>query len=189
MRNREKRIAKSKAYYLNNRDRVLKRAKQYAIDNKEKINEYQKKYTAEHLAKINSRWAEWKINNSNRFNEKRIQWINENHDLMSSYFATRRARKRGVGYEFIDIRDVYVRDNGICRICGEAVDVALVYPEKNSKSLDHIKPLSKGGSHTWGNVQLAHLICNLRKGIKYEDKCQSETKEKGEEKNRQKEVS
>ena len=32
-----------------------------------------------------------------------------------------------------------------------------------SASLDHIVPLSQGGTHTLGNVQLAHLVCNERK--------------------------
>jgi 5-methylcytosine-specific restriction endonuclease McrA len=29
-----------------------------------------------------------------------------------------------------------------------------------SASLDHIVPVSLGGAHVPGNVQLAHLICN-----------------------------
>jgi 5-methylcytosine-specific restriction endonuclease McrA len=31
-------------------------------------------------------------------------------------------------------------------------------------SLDHIVPVSLGGTHTWANVQLAHLRCNVSKG-------------------------
>lgn len=30
--------------------------------------------------------------------------------------------------------------------------------------MDHKKPISKGGSHTWDNIQLAHHVCNSRKG-------------------------
>jgi 5-methylcytosine-specific restriction endonuclease McrA len=30
--------------------------------------------------------------------------------------------------------------------------------------MDHAFPLGKGGTHTWDNIQLSHLICNLRKG-------------------------
>lgn len=38
------------------------------------------------------------------------------------------------------------------------------FVEQKDKSIDHIRPLSKGGTHTWDNVQLAHLKCNIKKG-------------------------
>jgi 5-methylcytosine-specific restriction endonuclease McrA len=31
-------------------------------------------------------------------------------------------------------------------------------------SIDHVRPISKGGSHTWDNVMLAHKGCNSKKG-------------------------
>ena len=33
-------------------------------------------------------------------------------------------------------------------------------------TIDHIKPISKGGTHTWDNVQLAHFHCNSIKSDK-----------------------
>ncbi len=33
-------------------------------------------------------------------------------------------------------------------------------------SIDHIVPITRGGTHTWDNAQLAHLLCNTRKGNK-----------------------
>lgn len=65
------------------------------------------------------------------------------------------------------------RDEGICHICGEKIDkedysyidgvkcVGNSYP-----SIDHVIPVSKGGTHTWDNVKLAHMVCNARKGAK-----------------------
>jgi 5-methylcytosine-specific restriction endonuclease McrA len=37
-------------------------------------------------------------------------------------------------------------------------------PSPWSVSLDHIVPVSKGGTHTRDNVQAAHLRCNQAKG-------------------------
>jgi hypothetical protein len=33
-------------------------------------------------------------------------------------------------------------------------------------NLDHIKPVSKGGEHTWENVAIACMMCNIRKGAR-----------------------
>jgi 5-methylcytosine-specific restriction endonuclease McrA len=30
-------------------------------------------------------------------------------------------------------------------------------------SIDHVLPVSKGGTHTWNNVRLAHRGCNMAK--------------------------
>lgn len=71
--------------------------------------------------------------------------------------AMRRAAKRNLPTEHIAIASLYLRDKGRCGICKKPVGRA-------TASIDHIIPLSRGGSHTYGNVQLAHLICNLRRG-------------------------
>ena len=59
--------------------------------------------------------------------------------------------------------DVFERDDWLCGLCGEPVDKDLAWPDPTSASLDHIIPLSRGGAHTLDNVQLAHLVCNIRK--------------------------
>jgi 5-methylcytosine-specific restriction endonuclease McrA len=53
--------------------------------------------------------------------------------------------------------DVHERDNWTCRLCLLPVDPALPWPHPMSASVDHILPLSRGGSHTLANVQCAHL--------------------------------
>jgi len=60
-----------------------------------------------------------------------------------------------------------LRDKEVCAICGKRVN-AKDYEWRNGAfitgnrypSIDHIKPVSKGGTHTWDNVQLAHKHCN-----------------------------
>lgn len=78
-----------------------------------------------------------------------------------------RAIAYGCEYEHgIRLHKLIRRDHNICQICGKPCDVndkrygtsGPLYP-----SIDHIIPLAKGGSHTWGNVQLAHIICNSSK--------------------------
>lgn len=77
---------------------------------------------------------------------------------------SRRALKKSNGpVERINPLAVYERDCWRCGICGKKVNPDLQFPHPKSASLDHILPLSKGGTHTWQNVQLAHLRCNVVK--------------------------
>ncbi len=58
------------------------------------------------------------------------------------------------------------RDLGICQICGTRVnfkDINKGHIGREYPTLDHIIPLIKGGTHTWDNVQLAHMACNAGK--------------------------
>lgn len=60
-------------------------------------------------------------------------------------------------------KDVYDRDDWTCGLCRLPVDGGLPWPHPMSASVDHILPLSQGGSHMLANVQCAHLSCNSRK--------------------------
>lgn len=68
----------------------------------------------------------------------------------------------------ITLQKVYERDNGICKICGNPVNMNVDPLDNEYGSIDHIIPLSKGGTHQWKNVQLAHRICNSIKKDFYE---------------------
>lgn len=70
----------------------------------------------------------------------------------------------------ITLKKLAERDHNQCQICGLFVDWN-DYSIKNENmicgnlypSIDHVTPISKGGLHSWSNVQLAHRICNSRK--------------------------
>lgn len=66
-------------------------------------------------------------------------------------------RSSRTGSEFITIRLVGQRDGWSCHICGRKV-------KRKDASLDHLNPLSLGGSHTLDNVAIAHHLCNSVRG-------------------------
>jgi hypothetical protein len=66
--------------------------------------------------------------------------------------------------ERISRQVVFERDGWTCQLCGDAVDSRLSGRDEDGPTLDHIFPLSKGGEHTYANVQLAHKRCNTAKG-------------------------
>ncbi len=51
-----------------------------------------------------------------------------------------------------------------CGICGDEIDLALRYPDPRCFTVDHVIPISAGGSDVPENRQPSHLSCNLAKG-------------------------
>lgn len=72
-------------------------------------------------------------------------------------------RAREAYVEDIDRDFVWVRDGGICGICGTPAD-----PDR--WDLDHIVPLARGGLHEYANVQVSHPPCNRKKGARMHKK-------------------
>ena len=66
-------------------------------------------------------------------------------------------RKAKVFVEHVDPKVVFARDKGMCGICKSSV-------APDSKwEVDHVIPISKGGAHSYDNVQLSHRKCNRAK--------------------------
>ena len=130
---------------------------------KNKKREYSKKYRDTHKETEKARYQNWKNNNPDKY---------------KSYHTLSKTKRRLIVDDIESDKDItleklYERDNGICKLCGgkcdyndySIIDNAFIvgnsYP-----SIDHILPLSKGGSHTWDNIQLVHKSCNSIKGNK-----------------------
>lgn len=79
-----------------------------------------------------------------------------------------RAHRYGCEYDgSVTLKKLIKRDGLRCALCGEMCDPNdhgwTEHHGAMSPTLDHIIPMSKGGGHTWDNVQIAHAICNSRK--------------------------
>lgn len=83
----------------------------------------------------------------------------------------RMAKRNALVDKDITLHSLYKRDGGQCYICGlmcrwddytvreGGVICGDWYP-----SVEHLKPLSRGGTHSWDNIKLAHRRCNCIKG-------------------------
>ena len=80
----------------------------------------------------------------------------------------RRALEADPNAELISREIVGDRDGWACGICRCDVDSSLAWPDPKSPSLDHIVPLSRGGRHTYSNVRITHLTCNVKRGARIE---------------------
>lgn len=83
----------------------------------------------------------------------------------------KRRAKIKTGDNTISLQRLWERDEGTCYLCGDRTDLPSVWYGWNSRAhwmpkaptIDHIKALANGGTHTWDNVALAHNCCNSEK--------------------------
>jgi len=161
------------------------RNKDKARESKRKWNRYNKEQRAEYRkawrAKNRGRYLEQKIRNYERHRDERLGYARKRSAERPEYKANyekskpekrvnnehiRRAKKRQAPYEIINSLSVFEENKWVCQLCLKPVDKTFRHPNPLSPSLDHIVPFSEGGSHTKQNVQLAHLICNVRASTK-----------------------
>lgn len=127
----------------------------------EKKKIHARNYRESHKEIEKARLQNWKINNPEKY---------------KAYHSRTKVKNRCDLVDFdkdITLEKLYNRDRGICALCGEHCNYDdYILKDKtfiagnDYPSIDHIKPLSKGGSHTWDNVQLAHKRCNSIKSNK-----------------------
>lgn len=86
---------------------------------------------------------------------------------MSIYYKKgRRSAKEWMKYEGVKeskelkfIKKQLINSKGnICAICGKSID------NMKDCTIDHIRPISKGGLTTVDNCRLAHSYCNKKRG-------------------------
>lgn len=71
--------------------------------------------------------------------------------------AQRRAKLLGVRNEYVLRSDIIERDGSVCYLCGKDCTPKELH-------LDHVIPLSRGGSHSPDNLKVSCALCNLSKG-------------------------
>jgi hypothetical protein len=75
-----------------------------------------------------------------------------------------RAMRYGCDYQPVDRGKVFERDGWVCYLCGAPTPREL--RGKNhprAPHADHVIPLTRGGSHTYGNMRCSCQLCNLSK--------------------------
>lgn len=74
-----------------------------------------------------------------------------------------RSRRRIYAKNPIDHLSVFNAYNWVCVLCGEVIDRNVRFPSLDAATLEHLIPLSRGGSHSLENVRPAHARCNFEK--------------------------
>lgn len=132
-----------KRYLLESRERISANKAKWKRNNKDKMHGYYLKSSES----VKARSAKWKRDNPSRVNE---------------YCNRRRAIKTSTAFinEAEMIKSVYDYARRVSLCTGIQFHV------------DHIIPLSRGGSHSVENVQILPAKINLRKGVRTQEKVQ-----------------
>lgn len=157
--NRDKRNRQTKEWHERNKEHDKKYRKEYYKNNISKIRKYSKEYYAKNREIEIEKSRKWREENPEKVKLQQKLYARNNPHKIHAKGAKRRASLRNVKVENVNRVKVYGRDKGICGICGFKVKFS-------EMTLDHIIPLSKGGNHSYENIQLAHLSCNSSKGTK-----------------------
>lgn len=152
---------RSKCWVSENKDRNNEVKSKYYEDNKEHILEYKKQWRIDNLERKKKADAEWQRNNKEKVAERNRKWQIKNKDKFRAYTAKRRAKERETGgyHDEADILEHLLMQGWMCASC--KCDL-----RKAGYEVDHIIPVSKGGSSWPDNIQCLCRSCNRSKGNK-----------------------
>ena len=180
-KNREKILARVAQHYLDNKEVIAIRHKKKYELNKDKIlarqaryretdryKELSEKWKTENRESILAKKKEYRQNNKDKIKKYQDEWKKKNAEHVEAYDRRRRARKRNARvdvYKTQDVLDLYGTD---CYLCNAAIDFSAprrvgLQGWENGLHIDHVIPISKGGSDSLDNVRPAHALCNLSK--------------------------
>lgn len=145
--NLEKVKAGQRDHYVRNRALVKEKVKAYAVKNKDAVKASKAKRYDQTKEARRAKIKEWQDKNPERVKE-----------IMRAACLNRVARKAGAdgSYSIKDIKHLFRTQEGECAACRTSLS--------EGYHVDHIKPLSRGGSNWPENLQLLCPSCNVRKG-------------------------
>ena len=157
--NRDVERARRRQYYASNRDAALAYGRQYRAEHRDGMREYNRQYRANNHEEVIRQKRQYYVENRTAILAKDRQYRAANPDKVYQQSIRRRARKAAADgtYTSADIRAQLKRQKGRCYWCGKKV---------MDYHVDHVIPLSRGGSNGPENLVIACPSCNLSKGRK-----------------------
>jgi len=158
------RAAKRKYYAKHPKYRKKRRAaeREWRKQHKKEQQDYHREYRLKNREAISARDSRWRIENIDKIRAYKRKWYRNNPDKVKAAKFRRRARKAAVPSNFTsdDWLEILDKQDYKCKYCGKD------FSDELPPEIDHVYPLSKGGSHTTSNIVAACKPCNVSKGNK-----------------------
>jgi 5-methylcytosine-specific restriction endonuclease McrA len=150
---RDKELAYNKEYYQKTKERRLEVAKKYRENNREKLLEDVRQYNKIHKKENKERSRNYRKNNPEKIKQIKNSYRKNNPEAIQKHRMIRRARKAQNGIFKVSEKELAKLMASPCAVCGS----------NKQTTIDHIIPISRGGTHSIGNLQPLCKSCNSSK--------------------------
>lgn len=147
----------NRQYYLANSEQIKRNVRAWREANLERKAEMDRAYRTKNGERLLARKRAYAAANRRREAERARAWHAANPERHRANLLRRRSRERAAEGEHTaqDIKEQYERQRGQCHWCGVKVG--------DTYHIDHVVPLSRGGSNWPENIVIACPSCNLSK--------------------------
>lgn len=163
-KNRDKVNAATRAYRKKNPEKRRAETRKYYETHKEQKAEYKKKYVAANRAKISQKAAEYYQRTKEERQAYSHEWWAENAALGRMYAHERRAREAKVGgrHAAEDAHRLWIHYDKKCAVenCQHRIEES---GKQYGYCVDHVMPLSRGGTNDFTNLQILCKSHNSQK--------------------------
>ena len=171
LKNKERITARNEAYRVSHQEVVTKRNLKWQKNNPDKVRAMQyrsnrsikgkarmKRYRDTHKAERSELFKKWYAKNKKRMNALHCSWVANNPEKSKQMDRIQYARRKKAEGTFTltEWEAVKKKSNYRCAKCGK----------KKKLTVDHIHPLSRGGTNYISNIQPLCKSCNCSKNAR-----------------------
>ena len=143
--------------YQKNRDRLLADFAKWRKENPKKMKAAHDSWRSRNKDRCVETSRKWYEANKDKSNRSSKAWREANPEAKRAHYHTRRSRTKNAEGSYIgaDLKAIFAAQKGKCAYC-RCIIVA-------GYDIDHIVPLSRGGTNWPRNIQLTCESCNQKK--------------------------